>query len=82
MATLFAWHGQRYEGMGGQHIDVSILETQMASINGRLTSLVNYQYNGERAAAGGRAPGAAIPRATTPARTATSPYRAEGSAGP
>ena len=48
MATLFAWHGQRYEGMGGQRVDVSILETQMASINGRLTSLVNYQYNGER----------------------------------
>ena len=51
MATLFAWHGQRYEGMGGQRVDVSILETQMASINGRLTSLVNYQYNGERGAA-------------------------------
>jgi crotonobetainyl-CoA:carnitine CoA-transferase CaiB-like acyl-CoA transferase len=48
MATLFASHACKRGGIGGQHIDVSIFETQMASINGRLSSLVNYQYNGER----------------------------------
>ena len=46
MATLFAWYGKQYGEIGGQHVDVSIFETQMASINGRLGSLVQYQYNG------------------------------------
>ncbi len=48
MATLSAWYGQRYRGTRGQHVDVSIFETQMASIHGRLTGLVGYQYTGER----------------------------------
>ena len=48
MATIFAWYGREYNGLGGQQVDVSILETQLASINGRLTSLLGYQYNGER----------------------------------
>ena len=48
MATLFAWYAQRYQGMGGQHVDVSIFETQMASINSRMPSLLHYQYTGER----------------------------------
>jgi crotonobetainyl-CoA:carnitine CoA-transferase CaiB-like acyl-CoA transferase len=48
MATIFAWYGREYQGSGGQQVDVSILETQLGSINGRLTSLLGYQYNGER----------------------------------
>ncbi len=48
MASLFAWFAQRYRAMGGQHVDVSIMESQMASINHRLGSLVQYQYTGER----------------------------------
>ena len=48
MATMFAWHAQRYEGMGGQRVDISIFDTQMASINGRMMSLIGYQYNGMR----------------------------------
>ena len=48
MGSLFAWYGQRYQGMGGQHIDVSIFETQMGSINGRMASLIQYQYLGRR----------------------------------
>ena len=39
MATLFAWYGRKYQGIGGQQVDVSIFETQMASINGRLLGL-------------------------------------------
>ena len=48
MATLSAWYAQRYQGMGGQQVDVSIFETQMGSINHRMRNLLNYQYTGER----------------------------------
>ncbi|MBI2855806.1 MAG: CoA transferase [Chloroflexi bacterium] len=48
LATLFAWYGREHQDMGGQHVDISIFETQMGSINGRLSSLLAYQYNGER----------------------------------
>ena len=48
MATLFAWYGQRYAGMTGQQVDVSIFETQLASYNTRMPSLLAYQYTGER----------------------------------
>ncbi len=48
MATIFAWYAQKYRGMGGQHIDLSIFESQMGSINYRLLGLVQYQYNGGR----------------------------------
>ena len=48
MATLAAWYGKTYTEMGGQHIDVSIFETQMGSINSRMIGLLNYQYNGGR----------------------------------
>ena len=48
MASLFAWYGRKYQGLGGQQVDVSIFETQMASINGRLLGLVTYQYTGDR----------------------------------
>ena len=48
MATMFAWYGRKYQGLGGQQVDVSIFESQMASINGRLLGLIMYQYNGDR----------------------------------
>lgn len=49
MATLFAWYALKYQGMDAQYVDVSIFETQMASINMRMMSLIGYQYNGLRA---------------------------------
>ena len=48
LATLFAWRGREQQGLGGQYIDISILETQTGSINQRLMSLVQYQYTGEK----------------------------------
>lgn len=51
MATLFAWYGMKYQGMGGQHVDVSIYETQLASYNARMPHLLRYAYTKER---GGR----------------------------
>ena len=48
LATLFAWYDRAHQGGGGQHVDVSILETQMGSINMRMGALLQYQYNGER----------------------------------
>lgn len=48
MATMFAFYARQYGEMGGQHIDISIFESQMASMNARLSALVQYQYTGER----------------------------------
>ena len=48
MATMFALYAGRHQGMGGQHVDISIFESQMASMNARLSALVQYQYTGER----------------------------------
>ena len=48
MATLFAWHARENHGRGGQYMDISMYETQMGSINGRLLGLVQYQYTGEK----------------------------------
>ncbi len=48
MALLLAWYAREQRGLGGQYLDLSIFETQMASINGRMNSLVQYAYSGER----------------------------------
>jgi len=48
MASLFALYGKDRASLGGQHIDVSIFETQTASINTRMRNLLVYQYTGER----------------------------------
>ena len=48
MATLFAWRQRKHQGVGGQWVDVSILETQMGSINMRMSALLQYQYSGQR----------------------------------
>ena len=49
MASLFAWYGVKYSNQRGQHIDVSIFETQLAGFNTRMPMLVAYQYTKERA---------------------------------
>ena len=43
MGALFAARDQEL----GQHVDVSILETQVGSIDRRMSMLLAYQYNGE-----------------------------------
>ncbi|SVC39818.1 uncharacterized protein METZ01_LOCUS292672, partial [marine metagenome] len=48
MATMFAWYGRDHKQLGGQHLDVALFETQMASINQRLMGLVAYQYTGDK----------------------------------
>ena len=48
MATLFAWHARQHQETGGQHVDISIFETQMGSINGRTLGLLQYQYTGDK----------------------------------
>jgi crotonobetainyl-CoA:carnitine CoA-transferase CaiB-like acyl-CoA transferase len=61
MASLFAWYGRMYQGMGGQEIDISIFETQMGSINLRLLALLQYQYTGDRGVRSGGAAGGGYP---------------------
>lgn len=46
MATMLALFGNRAQGIG-QHVDVSIFQTQMATIDRRMSQLLTYQYNGE-----------------------------------
>ena len=45
MASMIGFYGSRYQGLG-QHIDISIMETQAASIDRRIYQLVMYQYTG------------------------------------
>jgi len=45
-ATMIGVFGARRHGMG-QHIDLSLFETQAGSMDRRLTSLLAYQYTGE-----------------------------------
>ncbi len=52
MATLFAWYAGRYKGIGGQHVDIAIFETQLASYNSRMPYLLAYAYTGERGTRG------------------------------
>ena len=69
MATLFAWDGRDYQSLGGQHLDISILETQLASINMRISNLVQYQYGGERSRRlAGMRPGGGYPTGYYPCR--------------
>ncbi len=42
-ATMGAFYGSRYQGIG-QHVDVSIMETQMGTVDRRAPSLIAYQY--------------------------------------
>ena len=48
MASMFSLFNVKHQGAQGQHIDVSIFETQTASYNARMPMLLQYQYTGER----------------------------------
>ena len=45
-ATMIALYGARAQGEG-QHVDVSLMETQMGAIDRRMSELLAYEYNGE-----------------------------------
>ncbi len=44
-ATMIAFYGSRYQGVG-QHVDVSIMETQATSVDRRFYALLTYLYSG------------------------------------
>ncbi len=46
VATMLACLASRAQGIG-QHVDISIFQTQMATIDRRMSQLLTYQYNGE-----------------------------------
>lgn len=46
VATMGALFASRLQGIG-QHVDVSIMETQVGTIDRRMSMLLAYQYNGE-----------------------------------
>jgi crotonobetainyl-CoA:carnitine CoA-transferase CaiB-like acyl-CoA transferase len=46
VATMIALHGAETQG-GGNHVDVSLMEVQMGSIERRMSELLAYQYNDE-----------------------------------
>ena len=48
MATLMAFYRQMGREDEGEHVDVSIMETQAGSIDRQTALLVNYQYTGNR----------------------------------
>jgi len=48
MATLGAFYGAQFQGVG-QQVDISIMEVMASSIDRRAPSLLAYQYCGERA---------------------------------
>ena len=45
-ATMIAFYAARMQGVG-EHIDVSLMETQMAAIDRRASELLAYEYNKE-----------------------------------
>jgi len=62
--TMMGFYGSRYEGVG-QHIDMSIMETQVASVDRRHYTLLTYQYNGKITPRGARVAGQ-YPQGTYP----------------
>ena len=46
VATMLALFSSRLQGVG-QHVDVPIFESQMGTIDRRMSHLLSYQYNGE-----------------------------------
>ena len=48
MATLMAFYRQMAGGEEGEHVDVSLMETQAGSIDRQTALLLNYQYTGDR----------------------------------
>ena len=64
MSAMVGFYGSRYKGIG-QHIDISIMETQAGSIDRRMGALLTYQYAGRTsprgAALGSRFPSTVVP---------------------
>jgi crotonobetainyl-CoA:carnitine CoA-transferase CaiB-like acyl-CoA transferase len=66
-ATMVGVFGVRRHGIG-QHIDISLFETQAGSIDRRLTSLVTYQYNGDNPGPRDRPPLGILPSGIFPCK--------------
>jgi crotonobetainyl-CoA:carnitine CoA-transferase CaiB-like acyl-CoA transferase len=66
-ATMVGLRGVRRHGVG-QHIDVSLFETQAGSIDRRLTSLVAYQYTGDNPGTGDARPVGILPAGIFPCK--------------
>ena len=49
IATMAGFYAARYQDVRGQHIDVSMMETQAGSIDSRMQNMVAYQYTGRTA---------------------------------
>ena len=64
LATMMGFYGARYQSTG-QHIDLSILEAETGTVDGRGTALMTYQYNGELPSRGAIV-GAQYPQGTFP----------------
>ncbi|MBI2171170.1 MAG: CoA transferase [Chloroflexi bacterium] len=51
MATVVAYYGMRRHGKG-DYIDVSIMDTQLGTMDGRASALIQYQFSGKVASRG------------------------------
>ncbi|MCI0796728.1 MAG: CoA transferase [Chloroflexi bacterium] len=60
VATMGALFASRLQAVG-QHVDVSIMETQVGTIDRRMSMLLAYQYNGEISRRGALATGTGYP---------------------
>jgi crotonobetainyl-CoA:carnitine CoA-transferase CaiB-like acyl-CoA transferase len=65
VATMGALFAAREQGIG-QHVDVSIMETQMGSIDRRMSALIGFQYTGEITGRNPLGGGAGYPFGATP----------------
>jgi crotonobetainyl-CoA:carnitine CoA-transferase CaiB-like acyl-CoA transferase len=48
VGIMGAYYGSKYRGTGGQHVDISLMETLESSIDRRVTNLIAYQYCGQQ----------------------------------
>ena len=71
MATLGAFYGAQFQGVG-QQVDLSIMEVLASSIDRRAPSLLAYQYCGERAVRTPSVHGIDVPHSSITAPTAFS----------
>lgn len=65
VATMGALFAAREQGIG-QHVDVSIMETQAGSIDRRMSTLIGFQYTGEITGRNPQGGGAGYPFGATP----------------
>jgi crotonobetainyl-CoA:carnitine CoA-transferase CaiB-like acyl-CoA transferase len=48
VGIMGAYYGAKYGGTGGQHVDISLMETLVSSVDRRVTNLIAYQYCGQQ----------------------------------